>query len=536
MPRRKPGGRVHRCVRIEGEDAAQADGRGRRLRRGRPGDGTDAGAQELERPLEVRHSLARCAALERQATRLERARHLLLGLARLAPVVGERRHARAPGLRGRDRLGDPPVERATRRGREVFQQPLAQLVVREAPALVPDLEHRGRRGLLHPGVERKLGMERPHQVRVDHTPDHGGGPQPAQHLRRQAREPPAHDPLHTARDHPLGQLRVADALEPAGALRQRAHHLDDEEGQPLGLALEERHQRGAASRGADHGLAERGDLTGAEPAEREHARPLDQPRQAPRLVVAEAPDHEEGEARGRAGEPREELQTLAAHPLQVLEQHQHRRGLEPEHLLDREEEPGLRRVGVEHGRVRDVAAEERAQVGHDRLEHARLRVAQLDAQDETGEHVAPEVIGTGVRADALAAHHEDRVDEGPHPELVEQARLAHTTLSAHQPDRAPPDRGLAQQRGEARDVLLAPDQGRGLEEALARRDRLQRERLLEGGREGGDHLGRVGVPLGRLLGEQPAEDRTQPGIEVVAGARQHRGEDVVLEPQRVVLV
>ena len=316
-------------------------------------------------------------------------------------------------------------------------------------------------------------MDRVQERRVDLAADDGRRAERRQRLARYLVQAPADDPLHAAREHPLGKARVADGIESARVFGEGAHDLHDEEGNAFGLALEQRHEVRTVRRRTDHSRRELDHLPRVQSSQQEHPRAGHRRRYLRALVVAEASDHEHRQVGRGLREPRQQAQALAAGPLKILEDDEHRCALHAQQLLDREEEPRLRGLGVERRRIDDLAPDERAQVGHQRLQDLRVGVVHVCREHEVAQDLTPRMVGTAALAHGLAAHHRDAVDERAAPDLLEEARLADAALAADQP-RCRPSRAsrrerVARQLGE---LVLASDERCALKEALTRRDRL----------------------------------------------------------------
>ncbi len=242
-----------------------------------------------------------------------------------------------------------------------------------------------------------------------------------------------------------------------------------------------------------------------------HGRQLVEERRA--LVVAVARHHEDRVRRRHRRHPREQLQAVAARPVDVLEQDQHRPPGAPQQRLHRAREAELGRVGLDLGGVGHVAIEERAQVGHERFEDARLVVRRIRQQQEPADHVAPHLVRAAALAHLLPAQHGDAVDERARPHLLQQARFADAALAPDQPGAALAAEEPLQQRREVIELGAPPHEARCLEEALARVHRLDAEALAGRVGERGHHLGRVGVAVARVPGEEAGDHRRDPRID-----------------------
>src|SRR2546427_11927879 len=94
----------------------------------------ETGLQETERAGEVLPRLTTGAAVEREDAGPDRVLAFALGVAGLPPVVGEPHHGVAATRHGTlHRLGDAMMQGAQRLRRQVSNDLLAQLVVREPP-------------------------------------------------------------------------------------------------------------------------------------------------------------------------------------------------------------------------------------------------------------------------------------------------------------------------------------------------------------------------------------------------------------------
>src|SRR5436190_1479927 len=82
-------------------------------------------------------------------------------------------------------------------------------------------------------------------------------------------------------------------------------------------------------------------------------------------IVAVAPEKHEGQARCEASHPRQDLEALAADPLQILEDHDHGPWLPPEELLHGEQQAGLCRAEVDGGCLGHLAPEQPSDVRYD---------------------------------------------------------------------------------------------------------------------------------------------------------------------------
>ena len=117
--------RIDARARVQGKPRAPSS---------RPAPRGRFGLEEIERAGEVLHRLPTGAAVEREHTGPDRVLAFALGVAGLAPVVGERHHGVAATRHGTlHRLGDTMMQGAQRLRRQVSNDLLAQLVVREPP-------------------------------------------------------------------------------------------------------------------------------------------------------------------------------------------------------------------------------------------------------------------------------------------------------------------------------------------------------------------------------------------------------------------
>jgi len=160
---------------------------------------------------------------------------------------------------------------------------------------------------------------------------------------------------------------------------QCADDLDEEEGNALRLARQQREHLRSENTTSDHRPAERLDLRGAEPPQSEQRQAAHLALEVRRLAVATAPQQDEPQCRCDTRQPLEEAEALAACPLQILENHQDRATLRPEELLHGEQETGLCGFGGERRRLGGAAREELLDVGDDSTQDGHVLVAQVHA-------------------------------------------------------------------------------------------------------------------------------------------------------------
>ena len=146
-----------------------------------------------------------------------------------------------------------------------------------------------------------------------------------------------------------------------------------------------------------------------------------------------------------------------------------------------------------------------------------------------GHHLAPDVIRRTALGARLAAQYGHAPHQRARPDLVEQPRLADTALPGDQPRSAAPLLGVPHDVHQPRDLVAAPNERSGLQEALPRRHGLDRERLPKCGGEGVHRLVRRGEAVLRALREEPREHRPQAVVELVSRPRQGGLQDVRLE-------
>ena len=242
-----------------------------------------------------------------------------------------------------------------------------------------DVENGRRRALRGPHREVDLGVDRLQDNGIDHAPAHRSGPEGGDGAGRHATQAAAHHPLHAAGQDALRQWAPTDPLQPPAVFCQCADDLDEEEGDALRLARQQREHLRSENMTADHRRAERLDLRGAEPPQSEQRQAAHLALEVRRLVVATAPQQDEPQCRCDTRQPLEEAEALAACPLQILENHQHPATLRAEELLHDEQETGLCGFGGERRRLGGVAREELLDVGDDSTQDGHVLVAQAHA-------------------------------------------------------------------------------------------------------------------------------------------------------------
>lgn len=466
----------------------------------------------------MRDGLATPPALERESTGFDGIGKLAQGIAALAPMMRERADAiGATRVHLLDPFRHEAVHGDARRRLEVAEQLVAQLVVHEAPFAFDRLQHSGRSAPDGPAFEIQARVDVAHERQIDGATDDGRGLEAGPVLRRGPLQPATQHALHAAGDHVGGKREVADALESARRLGEHPNGLDDEERQSFGLALQERQELRSPPTRAEHALPEGRDVDGVEAAEAHRRHVGKASSQVRSLLVAIAPEQDDRPFRHRAGEPAEERDTLAPGPLQVLEDHQDELALRAQERLDGHRQLQLRRCALQHRRQRDRTPDEVVDVDDDPLQHAVQRVAAVTPEHQTPQRLAPDLVGPARTVDRMAAHHDHPGYEGARAELLEQPRLADTALSAHEPGTAAAARGVLQDGGERPELVTPVHERRRPDQALARGDRLGRQRVTERLLKRQHHLGRVGVALGGILGEQARQHAAQRRIELVLG-------------------
>jgi hypothetical protein len=177
--------------------------------------------------------------------------------------------------------------RARRCGRvEVVEELLAQLVVGEAPHPLRVFQHGARGAVGRPRREVDVRVEEREQLGVHGAINHRGRLQRREGGLRQLAQAPPDGALNAAADDPAWHAELADVGEIAARLGQGAQHLDDEQRDPLRLALDERDDLAVAGEPSDHGLAERRHLTRREAGQGDGVRAADRLGELRRFVGA----------------------------------------------------------------------------------------------------------------------------------------------------------------------------------------------------------------------------------------------------------
>lgn len=487
-------------------------------------------ARERERERERRVAVG--ADMERLLPRDHPVARLRLRLARHPPVVREDRRALGrPGVGALDGPRDLTVEQAALGVRELREHGLTELVVREVDAARARLQHRRRNAAGEPGVER-VGRREPrehgqielatgHRREIEQRPDLG----------RELAEPALQHALHAARRQVARQAGGPDALERPRLGGERPDHLHQKEGVPLGLPPEEAHQIRVTPRGAQHGLAQLGDALLAEPLEPQQRRAGQRPGQRRGLVVPVA-GHDEQRHLGRdALQPLQHGQALVPRPVEILEE-EDRRSLQPAHeRLDGREEPRPRRLRIQGGGRGHGPIEQGRDVGHEPLEDAGLVVRRRAQQAQPAEGAPQDLVRTAVLPRRLPLQDEDIGDERPGAHLPEQARFADAALAPHEPGAAPARARLIERLQQHRELALAPDEPRRLEEAVQDRRGLRRRRQAGRLVEGREGALRARVAILRPLGEQAVQHRGERRRDARRGRIGGAAERPVLEPK-----
>ena len=195
-------------------------------------------------------------------------RGLLHRVVRPSPMVRQRGNPlRTRGALAFDRDADGAMELPTLRGGQIVEQLLAELVVREAPALLMNLEHRDVDAVRQPSSQINVGMDRTEQLGIDGPPDDGGGRQRPQGPGRVRDAACDGAPSPCRRRSPASGDSAADLRQASLRFGQGTDDLDDEEGDAFGLALQEVEQLLVVIGRADHGFDKRRRRLRVEPPE-----------------------------------------------------------------------------------------------------------------------------------------------------------------------------------------------------------------------------------------------------------------------------
>jgi hypothetical protein len=162
---------------------------------------------------------------------------------------------------------DAVVQAAARLRCELAQQRLAQLVVREAPAHLADLQDRGVGAGLQPLVQPRLN-DAQHR-RIDLPPRHRRQKEQRPRRLRDPIQPPLQHRADAAGQHMVRQRALPHRGQAARLLGERAHHLDHEVHVALGLVGDQRDQRGRRRR-AEHRAAQLRDVRARQPLQPQH--------------------------------------------------------------------------------------------------------------------------------------------------------------------------------------------------------------------------------------------------------------------------
>ena len=150
-------------------------------------------------------------------------------------------------------------------------------------------------------------------------------------------------------------------------------------------------------------------------------------------------------------------------------------------------------------------------------------------QDEVAQHVAPDVIGAAALADGLAAQDDESLGKRAGAHLVEEPRFADAAFAGDQPGSATTGVGRGQGGKQRRELGMASDERRRLQQAFARRRRLARQRQIESAGEIGDRrLGAGRSSLGTFI-EQAGEERSQTRLDDIAVPGQLGAQNVLAQ-------
>ena len=362
-------------------------------------------------------------------------RGCLTAISGLLPVIGQARYLfwcmRIDAL---DRLCHAPVQPRTLDLGQRIHGPFAQPVVGEAPLSSLHLQHGHVGTRRQPAVQVHLRTQRVEQVQVQVFSGDRRQLQEGACPFWHAVETALYEPPHPLGKDAGGQRHHPNQVQLSRLLGEGAHRLHQEEGIASRLPLQQVHHRLPAPRRAQHRGAQFGDALLGEAPQLEHLPRLWQGiRQVWALIIAIAADQQQRPADHASREPLQQDQALASDPMQVFQQNHEGPVLSPEHLTRDLREAFLRRLRVQGGRIGDLMPHQVGDVGHEGLEHARFFRCQVCGQRCPAQCPPPQVVGTASLASCLPARYLRAADQGQGAQLVEQPRLAHPTLSSHQP-------------------------------------------------------------------------------------------------------
>lgn len=186
---------------------------------------------------------------------------------------------------------------------------------------------------------------------------------------------------------------------------------------------------GARSAFSQNRCAQSGDVVAVQAGELNQLAARELARQLRTLLTAVGTNQKQRPGRQRPAELTQHFETIRPGPVQVLEQEERRPPATEQGGLDRSHEALASGLGIDLDRVRDVALEQRRQVGDDSLEHAgrrrRRRIIQTEPAQRIGEHAE---IGVAIAA-CLHLQHAGAFDQRQCTQLVYKARLADAALT-----------------------------------------------------------------------------------------------------------